>query len=223
MDQWYTPLRIAKEYDIILTTFDVLRKEVAISRKPHERATRNKSKKVQYKRSLLVQIDFLRCILDEAQMVGDNVSTVSETASLIPRLHSFAVTGTPLRGSVEDLQGILKFLTIEPAGSYRSVFNRLLQDKQAFIKLCQDFGVRTLKSQVGHELFIPTQERFVVPVTFSAVEQYYYDRSYDNALRSIGLDEDGTPTGMVFDKEANWDPDAGVMVSLLSSFHSRVK
>ena len=32
-------------------------------------------------------------------------------------------------------------------------------------------GARTLKAQVDHELVIPEQDRFVVPVDFGAVEK----------------------------------------------------
>lgn len=37
----WTPAYIAQRYDIILTTFDVLRREVVLARKPHERALRS--------------------------------------------------------------------------------------------------------------------------------------------------------------------------------------
>jgi SNF2 family DNA or RNA helicase len=58
---------IAERYDVVLTTYDVLRKEVAISRKPTQRGLRN-GREVSYRRSMLVELDFLRVIMDEAQM-----------------------------------------------------------------------------------------------------------------------------------------------------------
>lgn len=216
IDERWKPLYIAKKYDIILTTFDVLRKEVTIARKPHERNTRTKKEdKHQYRRSLLVQIEFQRCIMDEAQMVSDAVSNISETASLIPRKFSFAVTGTPLKGRIEDLQGLLKFLKVEPVGSYGVVFNHLLEDPTTCIRLFEQIGARTLKSQVQNELFIPQQQRFVVPISFSAVEKYYYDGNYTNALVEMGLEDDGTPNGMDVNAEANWVPNGSIMVRKL--------
>jgi E3 ubiquitin-protein ligase SHPRH len=142
-------------------------------------------------RSLLVQIDFLRVIMDEAQMVGDAVSLTSETASLIPRQFSFAVTSTPLKARIEDLQGLLAFLRIEPFASSRSSLARLLEEVPSFVRgtsnygycmccgvltlllytVCESLGARTLKAEVEHELVIPDQSRFVVPVDFSAVEK----------------------------------------------------
>lgn len=58
---------VAKRFDIVLTTFDVLRKEVVFARKPAQRGLRNK-REIRYRRSLLVELDFLRVVMDEAQM-----------------------------------------------------------------------------------------------------------------------------------------------------------
>ena len=95
----------------------------------------------------------------------------SETASLIPRRYSFAVTGTPLKARIEDLQGLLRFLKVEPIGSNRAYLTRLLEEVPTFVRLCESLAARTVKAQVGNELVIPPQHRFVVPVEFTAVEK----------------------------------------------------
>lgn len=79
-----------------------------------------------------MQIDFLRIIMDEAQMVGDSVSATSETASLISRKFSWAVTSTPLKSRLEDLQGLLAFLRVEPFSENRAALARLLEEKESF-------------------------------------------------------------------------------------------
>lgn len=58
---------VVRKFDLVLTTFDVLRKEVAFARKPVQRGLRNK-REIRYRRSILVEIDFLRVMMDEAQM-----------------------------------------------------------------------------------------------------------------------------------------------------------
>ncbi|KAK4700839.1 E3 ubiquitin-protein ligase SHPRH, partial [Phenoliferia sp. Uapishka_3] len=212
-DTW-TPSYIAQNYNVVLTTFDVLRREVVLARKPHERALRSgREGRHRYRRSLLVQIDFLRVIMDEAQMVGDTVSLTSETASLIPRRYSFAVTGTPLKARVEDLQGLLRFLKVEPVGSNRAYLMRLLEEIPTFVRVCEQLGARTIKAQVEHELFIPAQHRFVVPVDFTAVEKYWYDARYLEALEQLGLESDGSPKGTGLDAEGNinWSLDKAEM------------
>lgn len=103
------------------------------------------------------------------------VSLTSETVSLIPRKFSFAVTGTPLNTRIEDLQGLLRFLKVEPVGSSRAHLFKLLAEVPTFVRVCEQLGARTLKAHVEHELVIPDQRRFVVPVEFGAVEKYWYD------------------------------------------------
>ena len=63
----HTAQYLAKRFDVVLTTFDVLRKEVAFARKPAQRGLRNK-REIRYRRSMLVELDFLRVLMDEAQM-----------------------------------------------------------------------------------------------------------------------------------------------------------
>ncbi|GAA5843078.1 hypothetical protein JCM11251_002725 [Rhodosporidiobolus azoricus] len=205
---------VAKKYDIILTTFDILRKEVVFARKPAQRGLRNK-REIRYRRSMLVEIDFLRVCMDEAQMVGDAVGPTSETASLISRRFSWAVTSTPLRDRISDLKPLLTFLRVEPIASGRYGLQRLLEEVGSFKRLWNDLGARTLKSQIQHELTLPPQNRFIVPIEFTAVERYYYDTRYREALSAIGLREDGTPKDLGVDRDTGealrWTADKGEM------------
>ncbi len=49
--------------------------------------------------------------LDEAQRIKNRNSTTSEIACAIPRTRSWALTGTPIENSPEDLVGIFEFLS----------------------------------------------------------------------------------------------------------------
>lgn len=78
----------------MLVTFDTLRRELNISRKPHERSLRSTAqprREPTYKRSMLVQLDFQRVLMDEVQLLGQAASAASETVSLVRRRHSWAV------------------------------------------------------------------------------------------------------------------------------------
>lgn len=151
----HTAAYLAKRFDVVLTTFDVLRKEVVFARAPTKRGLRNK-REIRYRRSLLVELDFLRVVMDEAQMcvaagfsffsvrsgadlhahfarrVGDAVGPTSETASLISRRFSWAVTSTPLRDKIADLKPLLTFLRVEPIASGRATLQRLLEETPSF-------------------------------------------------------------------------------------------
>lgn len=50
-------------------------------------------------------------VLDESQRIKNRTSTTSEIVRSIPRTRSWALTGTPVENSVEDLVGIFEFLT----------------------------------------------------------------------------------------------------------------
>ncbi|GAA6018304.1 hypothetical protein JCM10207_000797 [Rhodosporidiobolus poonsookiae] len=214
LDERWTTAYITKKFDVVLTTFDVLRKEVAFARKPAQRGLRNK-REIRYRRSMLVEIDFLRVCMDEAQMVGDAVGPTSETASLISRRFSWAVTSTPLRDKIADIKPLLTFLRVEPIASGRTGLQRLLEEVGSFKRLFNEIGARTLKSQVTHELTLPPQLRFVAPIDLTAVEKYYYEQRYAQALQALGLDEDGTPydTGVDPDtgEQLQWVPDKAEM------------
>ena len=49
-------------------------------------------------------------VLDESQRIKNRSSTTSQTVRAIPRSRSWALTGTPVENSAEDLVGIFEFL-----------------------------------------------------------------------------------------------------------------
>ncbi len=54
--------------------------------------------------------DFDLVILDEAQRIKNKSNTTSQVVQRIPRKRSWALTGTPIENSVEDLVGICEFV-----------------------------------------------------------------------------------------------------------------
>jgi SNF2 family DNA or RNA helicase len=56
------------------------------------------------------QVQFDLVVLDEAQRIKNRNSTTSEVVRSIPRMRSWALTGTPVENSPEDLVGIFEFL-----------------------------------------------------------------------------------------------------------------
>src|SRR4029079_8975390 len=49
-------------------------------------------------------------VLDESQRIKNSSSTTNEVIRSIPRTRSWALTGTPIENSVEDLRGIFEFV-----------------------------------------------------------------------------------------------------------------
>ncbi|NLX98232.1 MAG: DEAD/DEAH box helicase [Rhodopirellula sp.] len=57
------------------------------------------------------QIEFDLVILDESQRIKNRASATSQAACAIPRSRNWALTGTPVENSHEDLVGIFEFLS----------------------------------------------------------------------------------------------------------------
>lgn len=90
--------------------------------------------------------------------------------SLIPRRSSFAVSGTPAKAHVKDLLGPLRFLGFDFSNKE---WSRLLEPAsyEAFVKIFDAYAVRTCKADADG-LEIPTQTRYVVPISLGMIEQH---------------------------------------------------
>lgn len=96
-----------QKFDVVITTYPTLTHELNVAKGTLARPRRDG---VEYlgrtpPRSPLVLVEFYRVIMDEVQLSG-GTNTV-EMVSLIPRVNSFAVSGTPAKSSVEDLLHVL--------------------------------------------------------------------------------------------------------------------
>ena len=107
------------QYDVVLSTYNVLAREIWYATPIPSRSLRHE-KKFKQRRSPLVQINWWRVCLDEAQMVEGGVSNAAIVARSIPRHNAWAITGTPLRRDHRDIFGLFLFLRLEPyAGSWK--------------------------------------------------------------------------------------------------------
>ena len=105
IDDW---ARFCNEYDIVITSYTTLGKELGVARGSSERPRRwgIKYGDEDKPRSPLVGVEWARVIMDEVQMAGGHQTV--EMVSLLPRQFSFAVSGTPARGEVDDLRHVLE-------------------------------------------------------------------------------------------------------------------
>ncbi|NOY29400.1 MAG: DEAD/DEAH box helicase [Planctomycetes bacterium] len=83
-------------------------------------------------------------VIDEAQRIKNRLSTTNQAVCSIPRRRSWALTGTPIENSVEDLVGIFQFVS---PGSLRP------QMKVSSVRsVVKDYVVRRTKEKVLTEL-----------------------------------------------------------------------
>jgi E3 ubiquitin-protein ligase SHPRH len=131
------------QYDICITTYSVLVRELTVAHAVPERARRQH---VEYAegtrtRSPLVMCAWHRVVMDEVQMVGGGKA--EEMVSLIPRGSSLAVSGTPARAQVKDLAHVARFLRV-PGAMDANEWRRLCapENVDLFAALFRAYGIR---------------------------------------------------------------------------------
>ncbi|KAF2206013.1 hypothetical protein GQ43DRAFT_459419 [Delitschia confertaspora ATCC 74209] len=178
------------KHDIVLTTYNVLSREIHHARPPPERSMRH-TKQHEPRKSPLVQISWWRVCLDEAQMVESGVSQAATVARLVPRVNAWAVSGTPLRKDIQDLRGLLTFIRYEPYSNCKAIWERL--DKSTFKEIISRIAMRHTKDKVREELRLPPQKRFVITVPFTRIEEQNYSEMVRQMCDACGLSEEGVP------------------------------
>lgn len=104
------------DFDVILTTYGVLRRELYAA-KPGRDGSRRKERKVDRRTCPLMEYVWHRVVLDEAQMVENPNSKPAELACLLRRTYSWGCTGTPCpkTGQIGDMKSIFKFIKCDLA------------------------------------------------------------------------------------------------------------
>ncbi|KAJ7695156.1 SNF2 family N-terminal domain-containing protein [Mycena rosella] len=200
-------------FDVVVTTYQTLKSDFNIARAAPKRPRREDVvySNLERPRSPLILVEWNRVVMDEVQMVGGG--NVEDMVSLIPRLASFAVSGTPARTQIADLMHVLKFLRVDHlVGPLARHWARLavLGYSGHFSAFFRSITVRTTKASVTAELTIPQQTRFLVAVQMGAVERAVYDEDLESTLLDLGLDARGVDV-----RGVNRSPDAAQLRSHL--------
>ncbi|PYI09031.1 hypothetical protein BO78DRAFT_427626 [Aspergillus sclerotiicarbonarius CBS 121057] len=208
-------VELISDHDVVLTTYNVLAREVHYSGDAPKRNLRHE-KRFEPRRTPLVQISWWRVCLDEAQMIESGVSNAARVARLIPRQMAWAVTGTPLRKDIADLLGLLLFLHYEPYCGF--IWNRLcLLFRPVLAGIVHEIALRHSKDHVRGELRLPPQKRVVITVPFTAVEEQHYGQLYEQMCEDCGLDLSGAPLG------DGWNPNDPSVIERMRSWLVRLR
>ena len=203
--------------DVVVTTYNVLRREVHFAEDPPARAMRH-ARKFERRKSPLVKINWWRVCIDEAQMIETGVSNAARVARIIPRVNAWAVSGTPLRKDMTDIYGLLLFLGYEPFTQSAALWTRLYANFKPFFKTTVGrLALRHTKAHIKEELRLPHQKRVVITVPFTAVEEQNYDQLFQQMCDECELDETGAPT------TNTWDPNSPRTIAKMRSWLSRLR
>ncbi|KAG0172397.1 hypothetical protein DFQ30_010533 [Apophysomyces sp. BC1015] len=176
-------------YDVVLTDYEVLQREIYYARPKSDRPRRHAAK-YPIGTSPLVKVKWWRCMLDEAQMVESSVAHTAEMARLIPRVNSWAITGTPMRAKYDDLYGLYLFLGLTPFCNKPNLFRNLHRQPELrglFWSFTKETIRRNMKALLKNQVHIPPQQRLIVNVSFSPIEKHRYDDLWELCCEETSL------------------------------------
>ena len=179
-------------YDVVLTTYEILKSEIHYS----EECGVNLRHSKKYKSPLtpLVRLKFWRCFLDEAQMIEAPASKSAEMALKVAAKTRWVVTGTPVSKSVDDLYALLLFLRRIPnhRGAWRGEFVAPFEAKTpgAGRKLARKLRPvfwRHTNESVAEWLQLPPQTVVERSVEFESTEREHYGKCLVAARGLVAL------------------------------------
>lgn len=204
-------------HDVILTTYNVLAKEIHYA----ETSDRNLRHEKKYEKRLspLTQILWWRVVLDEAQMVESGVSNAAKVAKLIPREMAWCVSGTPVKKNARDLFGLLDFLRYKPYCDLPpQTWDRLVtHHRDLFKKIFGTLALRHTKDQIKDDIQLPPQKRVVITVPFTPIEEQHYSTLFKQMSDECGLDSNGAPLS------EDWDPESAIVVEKMRNWLTRLR
>lgn len=185
--KWINPVELAS-YDIILTDYATLQSEFYYTN--HNPSTRQLRRPSRYltAKSPLLYVNWWRVCLDEAQMVSSVITKPAKLVAQLSSVHRWAVTGTPIERSIDDLYGLICFLDCAP-----------YNEREKWLTLSNDFNYRgnikplltalrpimwrTCKSDdILSQINIPEQAHCVVEISMTNVELLFYNREHAACL-----------------------------------------
>lgn len=122
-----TMLENLDAYDVLITSYPLIRRDI-----------------VQYR-----ALSFHALILDEAQMIKNQATQTAQAVADVPSRYRFALTGTPVENSLDDLWSIFHAVFPDLLGG-KTAFGRLTPEQVA--KRVRPFILRRVKRDVLREL-----------------------------------------------------------------------
>ena len=153
------------DFDVIISTYST--------------ATADTSSRFKKKRqSPFLSLKFFRIVLDEAHVIREQSTLMSQAICRVAATRRWALTGTPIQNRLDDLGALIKFLRVQPFDNYGVFSNAFIRpfkggDPQALphLRLLVDtLTLRRLKDKID----LPQRTETLVELEFSDDEQRLY-------------------------------------------------
>ena len=166
-----------EKHDLILTTYGLLRRDVAILRK----------------------VPWRWLILDESQAIKNPDSQTAKAAQVVTAKHRLCMTGTPLENKLDELWSQLHFLNPNMLGSRTGFDNRFSKPigqgdeatKNLLLRVIKPFVLRRTKEMVAADL--PEKQESIIHCEMTKPQAAVYARLRDHYRAEIlsAVDESG--------------------------------
>ncbi|MEE4197911.1 MAG: DEAD/DEAH box helicase [Bacteroidales bacterium] len=163
-------LHIFREFDIILTTYGIVRNDL----------------------DLLVKFKFHYLILDESQYIKNPDSKIYKAVNQLNSCHRLVLTGTPIENSLTDLWAQLNFLNRGLLGNLRFFKREFIlpiekksdvQKKEKLQQFIKPFILRRTKQQVAKDL--PEKIESVIYCDMTEEQKSFYEKEKSKIRNSI--------------------------------------
>ncbi|KAL2536246.1 actin-dependent regulator of chromatin subfamily A member 3 [Forsythia ovata] len=171
--------KVLAQSDVVLTTYGVLASEFST-----ENGEENGG---------LFSVRWFRVVLDEAHTIKSSKSQISMAAAGLIADRRWCLTGTPIQNNLEDVYSLLRFLRIEPWGSW-AWWNKLVQKPfeegdERGLKLVQSIlksiMLRRTKFSTDREgrpiLVLPPADIQVMYCDLTEVEKDFYEALFNRS------------------------------------------
>lgn len=184
---WISPVDLAT-YDIVLTDYNTMQTELYYSEACKPTRTLRKPPRRINPVSPLHFVEWWRVCLDEAQMVESVDTHCAQMVHQLPACHRWAVTGTPIQRSVNDLYGLFYFLNCKPY-SESSKWDELRKEFSSngnlvgVVAVLKKIMWRTSKNaQILSDIKVPPQTEIIHYVELSDSEKLFYNNTRAESL-----------------------------------------
>ncbi|XP_034972414.2 transcription termination factor 2 isoform X1 [Zootoca vivipara] len=175
---------VLSEYDIVVTTYSILAKEIPTQKEEGEVAADDhvvQDKSVPF--SPLLWIHWARIILDEAHNIKNPKVQASIAACKLQATARWAVTGTPIQNNLLDMYALLRFLRCSPFDEFKvwknQVDNNTRKGGERLTLLTKSLLLRRTKDQLDSSgkplVLLPQRSTRLHRLKLSEDEQSVYD------------------------------------------------